>query len=100
MKTDYQRMREHLPRIYKPGSRNDIAVNLCILLYRDDANARELSRTSFIQAVEADELLDKESNEDLMDRVEIIFPYLKGWWNSGIDNYLIDWDYWSMQIED
>ena len=100
MKTDYQRMREHLPRIYKPGSRNDIAVNLCILLYRDDAAARVLSKTAFIQAVEASELLDEIDNEDLLYRVEIIFPYLESWWNSGIDNYLIDWDYWSMQVED
>ena len=100
MKTDYQRMREHLPRIYKPGSRNDVAVNLCILLYRDDAEARELSTSAFVQAIDASDLIDEESNEDLLDRARIIHPYLRGWWNSCIDNYLIDWDYWSMHVED
>lgn len=100
MKTDYQRMREHLPRIYKPGSRNDIAVNLCILLYMEDAEARELSKTAFIQAIDAGDIIDDDSNEDLLDRVRIIHPYLWSWWCSGIGDYLIDWDYWSMQIED
>lgn len=100
MKTDYQRMREQLPRIYKPGSRNDIAVNLCILFYRDHAEARALDEEAFVQAIGASELIDEESNEDLLDRVEIIFPYLESWWNLGIDDYLIDWDYWSMQVED
>lgn len=71
---------------YKPGARNNIAVDLAILCHELSLEPLEVAKMAWADATEYD-------FDDLEERLDVIEEYIPSWDQYHIESYMLgDWD--------